>query len=469
MGVAKPKRKFRLFDAVLAAVCVVLVTESAAPAAAIGNMQYIWWIFMLIAFFLPYGLISAELATTYKGEGGLYDWVKRAFGRKNAARVAWYYWINFPLWTASLAVLFTTVMTTIFPSTDIGGQWLLLVQLAMIWFVIFASNLRITESKYLINSGAILKVLIMVVIGVMGIYSLFNGGHESVEAAASANNVSLLAGLSFVAVIMFNFMGFEVVASFSDEMEKPEKEIPKALALGGVLIALFYLFAAFGMGVAVPANELSVDSGLIDSFALLINQPVTSFAVATMGVIFMYTLIANLISWSPGVNYVAMYAAKDNTLPKMLASENKYGIAKGANITNGVLASILVVVAYLITIVNPGAVDYFWTFFALNIVTFLISYLFLFPAFLKLRKIDPDMKRPFKVKGGKVTMWLITIVPFVLLVAALLFTCFPYDAERGSLAPDWALISGVVASIIVGEILAFRAAKNKGGNDAKTM
>ena len=64
-------KKFKLFDAVLAAVCIVLVVESSAPAAAIGNSQFFWWIFLLIGFFLPYGLISAELGTTYEDEGGI--------------------------------------------------------------------------------------------------------------------------------------------------------------------------------------------------------------------------------------------------------------------------------------------------------------------------------------------------------------------------------------------------------------
>ena len=459
MGI-KRKRKFRLLDAVLASVCIVLVAESAAPAAAIGNSQYIWWIAMLLLFFLPYGLISSELATTYKGEGGLYDWVKRAFGRKNGARVAWFYWINFPLWMASLSVLFTAVMTTIFPQTAEAGPWLLAAQLGFVWFVIFASNFRITESKYLINSGAIIKALIMITIGALGVYALATGGGaEQTESAISGG--SLIGGLSFVAIILFNFMGFEVVASFADDMEKPEKEIPKALALGGVMIAAFYLLAAFGMGVAVPASELSLDSGLIDSFALLINQPATSLAVVIMGIFFMYTLLANLISWSPGINYVAMYAAKDGALPKVLASTNKKDMPKGVNIINGVLASLLVVIAYVVQQVNPEAADYFWTFFALNVFTFLVSYIFLFPAFLKLRKIDPDVPRPFKVKGGAFVLRALTYVPLLLLIAALIFTCFPYDSELGSLQPDWALISGVAVAIVIGEIMAFMATKRQ--------
>ena len=126
------KKKFKLFDAVLAAVCIVLVVEAVAPAAAIGPWQYIWWAIMLIAFFLPYGMISAELGTTYDDEGGLYDWVKRAFGRRNGSRVAWYYWVNFPLWMASLAVLFTDILMA---AAGIEINWILTLVIQLVFIL----------------------------------------------------------------------------------------------------------------------------------------------------------------------------------------------------------------------------------------------------------------------------------------------------------------------------------------------
>ena len=49
----KKKKKFRLFDAILATVCITLVAESVMPTAAIGNSQYFWWIFLIIAFCIP--------------------------------------------------------------------------------------------------------------------------------------------------------------------------------------------------------------------------------------------------------------------------------------------------------------------------------------------------------------------------------------------------------------------------------
>ena len=106
-------KKFKLTDAILTVICVVFVAEAAAPVASIGNSQYFWWIFMIAAFLLPYGLIASELGTTYEGDGGLYDWISKAFpGTKWGARAAWWYWINFPLWMASLAVMCPDLITT---------------------------------------------------------------------------------------------------------------------------------------------------------------------------------------------------------------------------------------------------------------------------------------------------------------------------------------------------------------------
>ena len=128
------KPKFRLFSAVLATVCIILVGDAVAPTASIGNSQYFWWIIMLIGFFVPYGLISAELGTQYPSEGGLYTWIKKAFGKKWAGRVAWYYWVNFPLWVASLADLVTSYLMQML-GVDMTWQLVLAIQVFYIALV----------------------------------------------------------------------------------------------------------------------------------------------------------------------------------------------------------------------------------------------------------------------------------------------------------------------------------------------
>ena len=76
------KKKLSFLTVISTIICVVFVCEAAAPAAAIGNQQFFWWIFLILTFLLPYGMVVAELGTTYDGEGGIYDWVRDGLGDK---------------------------------------------------------------------------------------------------------------------------------------------------------------------------------------------------------------------------------------------------------------------------------------------------------------------------------------------------------------------------------------------------
>ena len=442
-------KKFKLLDAVLAAVCVILVVESAAPTAAIGNSQYFWWLLLLIAFFVPYGLVSAELGTAYAGKGGLFDWVKRAYGRAWGSRVAWYYWIQFVFWFASLAVLFTEVIEQAFAvALPVWGA--VTIQLVFIWVMCFASLFPISHNRILINLGTYAKVLLMLALGVFGLYlGIVNGFANPLSSPRDL--LPGAAGVSFIAVIIFNFKGFEVVTTFTGAMENPRKQIPQALLLGGILISIFYIFASFGIGAAIPISELTTHGGFLDSFASFfaaIGLP-SQILIPVTGVLFLYTLFVNLLSWALGVNYVASYAARAKALPAVFGKLGRERSPLGASIANGIIASLMVIAAPFIT--NP---DIFWGFFALQIITLILAYMVMFPAFKKLRRIDPDTVRPFRIPGGPVVVNLIAYVPALLLLAAAVFSMI-YPQGDGTWYFDSMLMIGTVAALLVGEAIVF--------------
>ena len=460
----KKKKKFKLFDAILATVCITLVAESVTPTAAIGNSQYFWWIFLIIAFCIPYGMISAELGTTYPSEGGMYDWVKRAFGAKMASRVAWNYWINFPLWIASLAVAVTDVVAGIF-DIELNIFWLLVLQLGYTWLVSILGTKRIGESKWIVNIGTFCKILFMVGLGILGIYVFIKTGESAnpIESAMDLLPTMDLLGLSFLSVIIFNFLGFEVVATFVDDMENPKREIPKALIIGGVLMALFYILPATGVNIAMTLEEAEA-AGITDSFLILltrigVNADITRAIVIIVGLMFIYTMVANIVSWSFGVNSVAKYSADDGGLPKVFSKTNKEGVPYMSSIMNGIVASVIIIIGIILGEVSESASNLFWTFFSLSLVTLLISYIPLFLSFIKLRKTDKT-PRVYKVPGGKVMTALMAYVPFVLLVLSVIFTLFG-DFSGEYINSNIPLIVGVVVSVIIQEILAARVKEPK--------
>ena len=458
------KKKFRLFDAILATVCITLVAESVMPTAAIGNSQYFWWIFLIVAFCIPYGMISAELGTTYQSEGGMYDWVKRAFGPKWAARVAWNYWINFPLWIASLAVAVTDVVAGIF-EIELSMFWLLVLQLGYTWLVSFLGTQRIGESKWIVNIGTFFKIAFMVSLGLLGVYVFIKTGESANPISSVADLLPTLdlAGLSFLSVIIFNFLGFEVVATFAEDMENPKKEIPKALIIGGILMALFYVLPATGINIAMSLEDAEA-SGITESFMILLtklgmNADLVRIIVIAVGLMFIYTMVANIVSWSFGVNSVAKYSADDGGLPKLFSKTNKDGVPYMASILNGVVASVIIIIGLVLGEVSETASNLFWTLFSLSLVTLLISYVPLFLAFLKLRKSDKT-ERVYKVPGGDAFIKVFAMVPFVLLILGVVFTLFG-DFSMEYINDNMPLIIGVVVSLIVQEVLASRVKVDK--------
>lgn len=445
-----PKKKFRLIDAIMTVICVVFVAEAAAPVAAIGNSQYFWWIFLLITFLLPYGLISSELGTTYEGDGGMYDWVSKAFGNKWGGRVSWYYWINFPLWMASLALMFPNIISLL-TGTEMGLVPSLLIELAFVWIIVLISFNSICDSAWILNGAAAIKILIAVTLGILGIYGAVTHGVANEYTLSSMLPRFDLNSLSYISVILFNCLGFEVVCTFAGDMENPKKQIPQSIIAGGLVIAAIYIFMAFGIGVAIPSDQISTSTGLVASVQILTGST-RGVIVIAVAIGFLLTLFGNMISWSLGVNNVAAYSAENGDMPGVFKIRSKKtNMPIGSAVMNGLVASLVLIIAPFM----PNE-DLFWSFFALNLVMFLLSYLPVFPAFIKLRKTDSDTERPFRVPGSPLFLKILASLPMVLIVVALIFTAIPLSFDTETLTSKLPITIGAVIFIIIGEVIVNR-------------
>ena len=455
------QKKIKLTDIILTVICVVFVAEAAAPVAALGNSQFFWWLFMIVAFLLPYGLISSELGTTYQGDGGLYDWINQAYpGTRWGARASWWYWLNFPLWMASLAVMVPDLLAIAF-GIEISIWVSLAIQLAFILIVTIIACYPVCDSVIILNVCAVIKVGLALLVGGMGIYFIIQNGFVNDMSFKTFLPSFDLDSLSFISVIIFNMLGFEVICTFSDDMKDPKKEIPRAIVIGGLVIAAVYLFGGFGIGAGIPAEEIDSAAGLIESVVVMSGKEGGLF-IGAVALLFMVTLFGNMISWSLGVNNTACYAAENGDMPAAFTKRwAKNDMPIGSAVINGVVAAVICVLGVIMTLVAPES-ELFWTFFALNLVLFLMSYLPIFPAFLKLRKVDGQRERPFKVPGGKLMLKVMAIVPMILIVISVLFCAVPLSFDAETLAATLPITIGAVVCIVLGEVLTIiREKKNK--------
>ena len=257
-------------------------------------------------------------------------------------------------------------------------------------------------------------------------------------------------------------LGFEVVGTFYDDMDKPKKQIPKAIILGGILIAIFYILPSFGMGVGTSFEEIQTNTGFLDSYnVLMANAGFTEAAIQAVtivvGGLFILTLISNVSSWNFGVYSVIACAAEDGMFPKSWKKRNKDGVPYMVGIWTGVIATILAVAGIILAYCFPeweDGANMFWAFFDLSLVCLLLSYIPMFAAFIKLHKKGPQVQNGYWIKVGPILRWLMGIVPLLLLGISLLFTWVPEFSWEAIQDNATLLISSAVC-IVIGEVMVF--------------
>ncbi|MEM8564454.1 MAG: APC family permease [Pseudomonadota bacterium] len=468
-------KQVSMFGIVLIAVSSILVVDTIAASAIIGPSSIGWWLIMFVIFFIPYGLVTAELGTAYPDEGGIVDWVRRAFGNAVGARVAWLYWVNYSLWVPAVFYLFALVLAQIL-GLDLGPWGIALIAIVMSWVKVFLTMRDLEQILWIPNIGSIFKSIIMVLLGVAGIYLGLKNGFVN-EISVPAMIPSLEAGMSYLPVIIFNFMGFEIIAGASSAMKNPSRDIPKAVFIGGLLIAAFYLLATFGILATIPVEEISDATGVIEAFTVIFGDGgIAKVLIFIIGVMFLYTLISNVATWAMGVNRAVVYAAEEGLLPASLSKLHpKTGAPKAVALWNGVIATVVMLVYGLMASATgencdsmaadclhaQGSVeDLFWDVFSLGAVTLLASYVLLFPAFLKLRLQDASAERPYTVPGGKFSLWYCGTVPSAILILGILFFFYVpgFDFDLGYFRN---VGGGILIALIVGEILIFAAKKSR--------
>lgn len=447
------KKVLRGLDMTLFTVSAILVIDTLAPSAAIGPSSISWWIITLLLFFIPYGLITAELGTTYPDQGGLYIWVKRAFGERWAARTTWLYWVNVALWMPSVYVLFAGMFAQLFfPDMSLWGQ--IAIGVIMSWITVWIGIVKLDTGKWVPNIGAFVKALIMVVIGVGAfVYAGRNGVANDLSLPNLLPNWG--AGLAFLPVIVYNFMGFELMSGAAEEMENPSRDIPKAIITAGALIAIFYLLGTIGMLMALPAEDLSLVTGIVDTLRILFGESgLGSTVVIILGLAALYSFLGNMVTWTMGANRTAAEAANEGELPAVfgkLHAVNKTPV--GAFLITGVISTAVIIIYGFMAGTSE---DLFWTLFAFSSMVFLLPYLALFPAFLRLRKVDADLKRPYRMPGSPLFATIVAIICEIFILQAIVFFIWvPGEPVDWTFAAP--VLIGVVLTLIIGELLIGRS------------
>ncbi|MEJ2530545.1 MAG: APC family permease [Halioglobus sp.] len=444
-------KTLRQRDMVLFTVSAILLLDTLTAAASVGASSVFWWISLGILFFVPFAMICAEMGCAYPEQGGIYAWIRDAFGGRWASRSTWCYWVNTAVWMPAIYILFAGVFAQMF-YPGLSMAWQIAIGVALTWLAVLVNVVTLDVGKWVPNLGAIIKVLIFAAIIV--------GSLVYIQGHGMANPLTLETlkpdwsnSAQYIPAIIYGMLGFELVSAGSEEMKNPARDVPRAILISGTIIIVLYLLGTIAVLAAIPAGDINLVEGLIDTLSLFLGgTPGGDLLVMLLGIGALYTFFSNGVTWALGCNRAAAEAALEGELPRVFAIENLHrGTPVGAAVLMGLVSTLALLLYGFLAGSNE---DLFWSLFAFSAVIFLLPYEAMLLAFLKARLSDPHHPRPYRLPGGMASARIAAWICFAIL--ALSIGLFVYTPGEGV---EWAVLAGVVVTLAIGEVV-IRFAEN---------
>ena len=439
------KKTLRQRDMVLFTVSAILLLDTLTAAASVGAPSVFWWIFLGIVFFIPFALICAEMGCAYPEQGGIYAWIRDGYGGRWASRATWCYWVNTAVWLPAIFLLFAGVFKQMFfPDLSLTAQ--IGIGIVLTWLTVAVNVMTLDIGKWIPNLGAILKIIIFLAI-IVGAFSYIGDHGMANPLTLDTLKPDFGSSIQYIPAIIYGMLGFELVSAGSEEMRDPARDVPRAIFISGTIIIVLYLLGTIAVLTAIPAGDINLVEGLIDTLNLFFGQSDIGKAfVVALGIGALFTFFSNGVTWALGCNRAAAEAALEGELPKIFALESKnLGTPIGAAILMGLFSTTVLVLYGFLSGSNE---DLFWALFAFSAVIFLLPYQGMLLTFMKLRVVDADHPRPYAVPGGLGVARLCACLCIAIL--ALSVVLFIYTPETGV---DWAVLGGVLITLAMGEVV----------------
>ncbi len=445
------KKTLRQRDMVLFTVSAILLLDTLTAAASVGAPSVFWWLFLGLIFFVPFAMICAEMGCAYPEQGGIYAWIRDGFGGRWASRATWAYWVNTAVWMPAIYILFAGIFKQMF-FPELSLEWQIGIGVMLSWVAVAVNVVTLDVGKWIPNLGAIIKVIIFiaVIIGAL-LYTRDHGMANPLTFETIKPDWG--SSLQYIPAIIYGMLGFELVSASSDEMRDPARDVPRAIFFSGAIIITLYLFGTIAILAAIPAGDVNLVEGLMDTFKLFFGDSTAGRAFTlALGIGALFTFFSNGVTWALGCNRAAAEAALEGELPKIFAIEHKtYATPVGAAVLMGLVSTLILVLYGFLAGSNE---DLFWSLFAFSAVIFLLPYQGMFMAFIRTRVNDPDHPRPYRVPGGLGVARLFAWTCFAVL--SLSIVLFVYTPGEGI---QWPVLAGVIVTLAIGEFV-IRFAEN---------
>lgn len=368
----------------------------AAPTMAVYGLACVFlYIVPAIVFLIPTSLASAELASGWKG--GIYNWVSEGISKPMGFLAVWcQFAMTIFYYPSLLGFVASTLAYVINPALASSGVWTACVIVVVYWTGVWVSSRGTSGVAGLASAGLVIGTLIPgAVLVILGMVFL-GQGNESAAPMDSDHILPVWAGLSSLVLIVNNFLsysGMEMNAVHVGSLKNPAKEFPKAMFLAMGMVLLIFILPALAIAWIVPAEELSLTAGVMQAFDAVFANFGTQWLTPIFGIMLVAASLGGMLTWLAGPSKgLLLISRQEGYLPPFLQKLNKHGVQQNILVTQGIVTTVIALGYALI----PDVSSAYWIFSVITTQVYLIMYLLMFVAAIRLRKLQPDHPRGYR-------------------------------------------------------------------------
>jgi len=378
------RRVLGRWDLVLLFVVAVFNLNVVPSIAANGGVTVWLWLVSLILFFWPQGIAVIELAHRYPGEGGVYLWAKEVFGDFHGFLSGWCYWTNNMMYVPTVMLYFVGVSVFVLgPGHEALADnkvFALGASLVLLIFLVVLNVVGLGVGKWINNFGAIgtfVAAGLLIGLGLV-IWLRFGTTVAWADFKIPANPRFVLNSFG---VICFGLVGLELASVMGDEIEDPAKNLPGAVAWGGILSGMLYIGATLTLLIAVSKQDISVLQGIVQAVGHMAARVGVSWIIAPFAFLLSISIAGIGSAWLGGSARIPFVAGLDCYLPAWLGKVHpKYRTPAAALLVHASVSMILVIINFLV--VGSNVQETFQSLLSLAVVLQLVPFLYMFAALL---------------------------------------------------------------------------------------
>jgi APA family basic amino acid/polyamine antiporter len=356
---------------------IFLLPASLAP---FGGISIVGWL-ISAAGAAVLAIVFARLSRIVRQAGGPYAFTRAGFGEFPGFLVAWGYWICIWSTNAAITTALVSYLSLFVGALKTNNVLATALGLAVVWGLTGVNIWGVYRAGIVQLVTTILKVVPLVMIALVGLFYIeidhfqpFNASDKTPLAAITAT----------VALTLWAFTGLESGSIPTDDVEEPQKIMPRATLIGTFSTAAIYILGTVVVMGVIPASVLAFSNA---PFADAATKMWGSWAGYAVGIAACISCFGALNGWVLLAGQIPLAAARDGLFPENFARVSKYGTPAWGLVVSGVLTSILMAMNY-----TKGLVEQFTFIILLATLNTLIPYVFCSLAEMMMQLRDPARK-----------------------------------------------------------------------------